>query len=284
MRRPLSSRHPLLYWFRVRQRRLFKHILWLFSKHVYSVECRPEHPLPFRYTKHTSKLVRKLGESDIALQYNKIINLKIAVRKINGIIIRPGEYFSFCKLVGKPTRNQGYVEGMELSFGEARRGIGGGICQLSNLIHWMALHSPLRVVERANHSFDPFPDHNRVLPFGSGAAIFYNFIDLVLHNPTTDSFQIVCVVGDRQLEGLLLCDRESAVKYHVYQKSHRFVREEGYTYRENTIWRDTITKGHHPQIIESIHLYSNRVIVKYDVGHALLCQQDTAASTAINES
>jgi vancomycin resistance protein VanW len=77
---------------------------------------------------------------------------------------------------------------MELSFGEARSGIGGGICQLSNLIHWMAIHSPLVVVERSNHSFDPFPDEGRVLPFGSGAAIFYNYVDLVLHNPTDRVF------------------------------------------------------------------------------------------------
>lgn len=51
---------------------------------------------------------------------------------------------------------------MEVSFGEARSGIGGGICQLSNLIHWMAIHSPLVVVERSNHSFDPFPNEGWV--------------------------------------------------------------------------------------------------------------------------
>lgn len=85
---------------------------------------------------------------------------------------------------------------MELSFGEARPGVGGGICQLSNLIHWMALHSPLQVVERSNHSFDPFPDHNRVLPFGFGAAIFYNYVDLVLHNPTRQHFQLVFNIAE----------------------------------------------------------------------------------------
>jgi vancomycin resistance protein VanW len=42
----------------------------------------------------------------------------------------------------------------------------------------MAIHSPLVVVERSNHSFDPFPDDGRGLPFGSGAEIFYNYIDL----------------------------------------------------------------------------------------------------------
>lgn len=65
---------------------------------------------------------------NLALQHNKVINLKLAVASIDGVIIGPQEYFSFCRLVGRPTRQRGYVEGMELSLGEARRGIGGGIC------------------------------------------------------------------------------------------------------------------------------------------------------------
>nr|WP_326839005.1 VanW family protein [Pseudomonas mandelii] len=65
------------------------------------------------------------------------------------------------------------------------------------------------MVERSNHSFDRFPDEGRVLPFGSGAAIFYNYVDLVLHNPTDRHFQLKLKlnVGEQQLEGELLCDR-----------------------------------------------------------------------------
>lgn len=69
------------------------------------------------------------------LQHNKVDNLKLVVQKINGIVIKPGETFSFCKSVGLPTKQKGYKLGMELSFGEARAGIGGGICQSSNLLH-----------------------------------------------------------------------------------------------------------------------------------------------------
>ncbi len=165
--------------------------------------------LPYRYIKHTSKLIRRLGDSDLALQRNKVVNLRLAVDCMNGVSIGPGEYFSFCRLVGRPSARRGFVEGMELSFGEARSGIGGGICQLSNLIHWMVSAFPLRVVERANHSFDPFPDEGRILPFGSGAAIFYNFIDLVLHNPTADTFQLRFHIAAHQLEGELLSARRA---------------------------------------------------------------------------
>lgn len=122
--------------------------------------------------KNTHPIIRRLGNSDIQLQYNKIINLKIAVDSLNGFLIKSGEYFSLCRLVAKPPKKRGFMNGMELSFGVARSGIGCEIGQISNLIHWLVLHSELEIVKRANHSFHPFADDSRVLPFGSGAAVF----------------------------------------------------------------------------------------------------------------
>mgnify|MGYP006140295441 CR=1 FL=1 len=268
--KPLSLYHPALYWLRVWQKRLFRQIAWRCSSKRYARLVAGADRLPFRYLKHTSKLIRKLGDSDLALQHNKVINLKLAVAAIDGVIIAPGEHFSFCRLVGRPTLKRGYVEGMELSFGEARRGVGGGICQLSNLIHWMAIHSPLVVVERSNHSFDPFPDEGRVLPFGSGAAIFYNYIDLVLYNPGPQTLQLKLQVGAQQLEGELLCEQPREYRYHVYQRAHRFVREGARVYRENQIWRDIRSKGQDAELLRQECLYRNRVVVKYPVADALL--------------
>lgn len=80
--KPLSLYHPALYWLRVWQKRLFRQIAWRFSSRHYAVSINAESSLPFRYLKHTSKLIRKLGNSDIALQHNKVINLKLAVSSI----------------------------------------------------------------------------------------------------------------------------------------------------------------------------------------------------------
>ncbi|MBI6946506.1 VanW family protein [Pseudomonas koreensis] len=134
----------------------------------------------------------------------------------------------------------------------------------------MAIHSPLVVVERSNHSFDPFPDEGRVLPFGSGAAIFYNYVDLVLHNPTDRSFQLKLNVGDTQLEGELLCDRVREYRYHVFQEGHRFVREGERVYRENEIWREVREKGRVGELVERVRLYRNRVVVKYEVAEEMV--------------
>lgn len=61
---------------------------------------------------------------------------------------------------------------MKLSFGKLRAIIGGGICQSTNLPHWLALHSLLEITERHHHNIDLFPDVGKVLPWASGIAIF----------------------------------------------------------------------------------------------------------------
>ena len=129
----------------------------------------------------------------------------------------------------------------------------------------MVLHSPLQVVERANHSFDPFPDEGRVLPFGSGAAIFYNYIDLVFYNPTQSAFQLVFNIAEHQLEGELLSCTSREHKYHIYEKNHKFTRENEVIYRHNEIWQKVTTKGQEPITLQDNCLYRNKVVVKYSL-------------------
>lgn len=73
---------------------------------------------------------------------------------------------------GKTIKKARIWEWNETFVWRSSSGIGGGISQISNSIHWLVLHSELQLVERANHSFDPFADDGQVLPFGSGAAVF----------------------------------------------------------------------------------------------------------------
>ena len=219
--------------------------------------------LAFRIKKHQSVLLKKLGSSDMQLQINKVTNLKIAAARISGVLIRPGETFSFCKLVGLPTKRKGYLPGMELSFGEARAGIGGGICQISNLIHWLVIHSPLTVTERYHHSFDPFPDDGRILPFGSGATVFYNYRDYQFTNNTSHTFQINFWFSDKCLEGELRIDSELDYGYHVTEKEHEFIKMNGQFYRKNEIWRDKILKFQSGKIVETELITKNFARVTY---------------------
>jgi len=172
------------------------------------------------------------------LQHNKVINLKIAIKNIDGIIVQPGETFSYWKLIGKPTAKKGYVEGMILNKGRYETGIGGGLCQLSNLIYWLTLHTPLTVTERYRHGYDVFPDSNRTQPFGSGATCSYNYIDLQLKNETDQPYQLHLQVTDRDLIGQWRAPKNISYTYEVYEKEHSISHEYWGDYvRHNAIYR-----------------------------------------------
>ena len=223
--------------------------------------------LPFTCKKHQSLLRRRLGNSDPQLQENKVKNLRIACPTIDGILIKPGQTFSFWRSIGEATADKGYFEGMQLSRGEVVRGVGGGLCQLANLLYWMALHTPLEIAERHHHSFDPFPDENRVLPFGSGAGVFYNYVDLRFFNPTDQTFQIRLWLTDEHLKGAICSERETPYAYHVIEKNHKFSRTNGKNYRENEIWREVIDRRTGNRVAEE-RLAKNHAEVKYELNFA----------------
>lgn len=262
-RKLLCQRHPFFYFLSVWQKRIQRYWKWSFSSERYAKAFLKE-KLPFRVKKHQSVLLKRLGlnEGQMQWQYNKTQNLALAIRPIDHLLIAPGETFSFCRRVGLPTKRKGYLLGMELSRGEARAGIGGGICQISNLIHWLVLHSPLRVIERYHHSFDPFPDEGRVLPFGSGATVFYNYRDYQFRNETPYTFQLILWLTPKLLEGELRVSQELPYSYHVYEKEHAFLKIKNRYYRKNEIWRQRIDKST-GRILEEEQLTRNFAEVRY---------------------
>ncbi|MCL2362975.1 MAG: VanW family protein [Defluviitaleaceae bacterium] len=142
-RRLFCEISPLTYAISVRKMRVLRHVKNLTAK--FAKTKAPS--LPTLIYKHESLIRRKLGDVDMQLQENKAVNLSLAAPKINSVIIRPGEVFSFWKLVGPCTKGKGYKEGLTISRSKASKDIGGGMCQFSNLIHWLVLHSPLEIVE-----------------------------------------------------------------------------------------------------------------------------------------
>jgi vancomycin resistance protein VanW len=152
---------------------------------------------------------------------------------------------------------------MELSFGEAREGTGGGICQISNLLHWLVIHSPLTVTERYHHSFDPFPYDGRVLPFGSGATVFYNYRDFQFRNDTAYTFQINLWFSEKCLEGELRINEALNFAYHIEERDHEFLKIGTTFYRKNEIWRNKILKFESGKILSRELITKNFARVTY---------------------
>ncbi|MCD9021874.1 VanW family protein [Cohnella silvisoli] len=215
-----------------------RYMEWMFGG-VKFARLKSEHSLPHQAMTHKTPLLRKLSNTDLWLQHNKIINLSVAIPRLDGLVLRPGETFSYWRLLGKPTRLKGYVDGMILFCGEVRTGIAGGLCQLSNLIYWLTLHTELTVTERHRHSYDVFPDASRTQPFGSGATCSYNYRDLRIANHTSVIYQLRLCLDGEYLCGSWYAAEPSRYRYEVKERDHAITSEPwgGYV-RHNLLYRD----------------------------------------------
>lgn len=219
-------------------------------------------PLPYQYTSHKTPLRRHLKDVDMWLQDNKVVNLQIAAKQLNGAILRPDETFSYWKLIGNPTKRKGYLPGMILRNGSFEPGTGGGLCQMSNLIFWMTLHTPLTVIERHRHNYDVFPDSNRTQPFGSGATCFYPYGDLMIRNDTQDTYQLIVTVGEKFLEGEWRVSSSPEYRFEVEERNHEMRPEYwgGYT-RHNELYQKKFDLG--GELIEEQLIVENSAIMMY---------------------
>ena len=214
-----------------------------------------EQTLPVIVKGHFSAVARRLEGVDMQLQENKAENLRIAAELIDGLIIRQGETFSFWKLVGQPTAEKGYLEGLVISGNRLGSGTGGGLCQLANLIHWLVLNSPLKVTELHHHSDALFPDDRRRVPFGTGTSVFYKNVDYRFKNTTDRDVQLKVWLDNDTLFGELRAGKPFPERYRITEEGHCFVREEDGFYRCSRIYRECISR-------ESGKLISRELILK----------------------
>jgi vancomycin resistance protein VanW len=242
--------------------RFKRYIHWYFGRTKYAAQ-QASSPLPCLIFRHKTPLLRELKNVDMWLQFNKVKNLTLAAGKLHGIVVRPGETFSYWRLIGNTTRSKGYVDGMVLFYGKVTTGIGGGLCQLSNLIYWITLHSPLTVTERYRHSYDVFPDSGRSQPFGSGATCAYNYLDLQIKNETNTPYQLCIYLKDTHLVGEWRADAPPTRTYEVYEKEHWITREfwGGYV-RHNHIFRRAYNLEH--ELVDDQFVTENHAIMMYE--------------------
>lgn len=236
---------------------------WFIQRNHFTRVKLPDQTLPYLVYSHRTPLLRVLGEDTMVLQYNKITNLRLTIPHINGLVLEPGEVFSFWRLVGKPTRMKGYLEGIVLHNGKCTAGIGGGLCQLSNLIYWMTIHTPLTVVERWRHNYDVFPDNDRTQPFGSGATVVYNYVDLQICNNTKDQYQLSVWLDDNYLNGSWYSTAEPLLNYQIYESEH-IIKSQwwgGYT-RYNVLKRKVIDQV--GNLIDDQLVCTNEAIMMYE--------------------
>ncbi|MBU2600947.1 MAG: VanW family protein [Actinobacteria bacterium] len=219
-------------------RRARRELQWRAPGLDFRVRPAPAERFPHAVARHATPLIRTLPGLDLRLQRNKVVNLRLAVSRLDGLVIEPGRRLSFWRQVGKPTYRRGFLDGMVLDHGRVAAGVGGGLCQLTNLAYWMTLHTPLTVTERWRHSYDVFPDADRTQPFGSGATCAWPALDLQIENRTQFPWRLGLCVTATHLEGGWTCAEPFLGRYEVYEGEHRFSQGGPGTYlRHNVLCR-----------------------------------------------
>ena len=252
-------------WLRLRLGKAYyaarRYALWRSPGYRWAKERRQD-SLPYLQASHETPLLRQLRGEDMELQRNKVVNLRLAVEKLDGVLLRPGETLSYWRLIGKPSARRGYLPGMVLFLGCIGSDVGGGLCQLSNLIFWMTLHTDLTVVERYRHSHDVFPDAHRSQPFGTGATCAYPHRDLMLRNDTQETYQLRLRVGEKNLEGEWLATAPPLHRFEIQERDARMDQAAwgGYV-RHNAIWRRVFDRD--GRFLEDQPLFTNDAIMMY---------------------
>ncbi len=254
---------PLCYEISVAKGCFLRRLRDALSKERFS-RRRSDEPLPELIYAHKSLIRRQLGDVDMTLQNNKAVNLALAAPKLSGVLIRHGETFSLWHLVGRTSARKGYKEGLMIKRGKPDRGIGGGLCQLSNLIHWLVLHSPLDIIEHHHHDgVDLFPDFGRQVPFGVGTSISYNYLDYRVKNNTGQTFQLIVCTGEKYLNAELRAEHPLETAYHIQSRDEHFVQENGIWFRCGEVWQERIDKAS-GNVIDSRLIKRNHARVMYD--------------------
>ena len=136
------------------------------------------------------------GESDFHGSSNaRIHNIKTGASKFNGLIIKPGEEFSFNNILGSVDEKTGYQPEMVIKGGQTIPEYGGGLCQLSTTVFRAVILAGLPIVERRPHSF-PVKYYN---PQGFDATIYPKVSDLKFINNTGGHILLQAKVEDTKL-------------------------------------------------------------------------------------
>lgn len=254
---------PTCYKISLRKEIMLRHLKDLLSKEKIA-KTKTKEELPNIVKSHSSILIRKLHGVDLKLQENKVTNMMLACNKINGIIIHPGETFSYWQTVGKVTKKEGYKEGLIIGRNGMSKGYGGGLCQMANMIHYLVLNSPLEVTELHHHSDALFPDERRRVPFGTGTSVCYNNVDYRFRNNTDQDVQILVWCENGELCGELRSEREYPCRYKLVEENHHFKKEDdGKFYRISQVYRIVIDRLTNEELYKELIL-DNHSVVLYD--------------------
>ena len=254
--------HPVCYEISLKKEICKRHIRDLLSKEKFAKTIN-DTLLPNVVASYSCNLIKRGKGVDLRLQENKAVNIRLACRKIDGIMIYPDEIFSFWHTVGKTSKEKGYKDGRVIIHNKLIPGLGGGLCNLGNTMHYMILHSPLEVVEFHHHSDALAPEEGKRVPFSTGTSISYNYIDYRFKNNTDQNIQLHVWCDDEKLHAELRSEKEFPWKYSLVEEDHHFQKENEKYFRVSKIYRE-VTDRATGEVLNKELILNNHSEVMYD--------------------
>ncbi len=269
-RRGITQIFPFLLPLRKWQRKKLFYLKMRFDGNSYARETS-DISLPNTVYETASLMLNENSGFDIKYQLNKAHNLKIAAKPLNGVVIKPQETFSFWQLVRQADRHERYRDGLELVRGKIVASYGGGLCQLSNMLFLLFLHTPLTVVERHGHAVEAFLPANEGMLHGIDATISEGWLDLKVRNDTDNVFQIEVSFDDRFMYGRILSLYPVEMEYTVFNPAVSYVRQGGKVYQICSVCRTERDRASGEQYERE--LYINRCEIAYELPHGTLIEE-----------
>lgn len=143
---------------------------------------------------------------------NRNHNLALACQAMNGVVLQPGEVFSYNDTLGQRTPERGYRRAGAYSGWELVQACGGGICQGSSTIYCAALYADLEIVQRRNHGYKV----GYIEP-GLDATVNWGGPDFQFRNSTHFPIQIAAEVSDGYVKVTILGTEER--DYYIQMES-----------------------------------------------------------------
>ena len=161
---------------------------------------------------------------------NRIHNITLATRMINGTLLMPGQEFSFNQVVGPCTLAAGFKPALEIVRQEYVPGVGGGVCQVVTTLYNAVLLAGLKPTERRPHSLLV-----GYVPPGRDATVYYNTIDFKFRNTTNANLMIAARVHENSLTVSIIGGAKPAGAYSL---SHRIITRLQPETEYVEVWRD----------------------------------------------
>lgn len=122
-------------------------------------------------------------------------NVELSSAACDGIVLLPGEVFSYNTATGSRSADKGYLPAPAYVGGKSVDQIGGGICHTSSVIYYAALNANLEIVERHNHTYAV-----GYVPDGMDATVWYGSLDFQFRNNTAYPIRLDMIYSSRQLK------------------------------------------------------------------------------------